>query len=247
MCTIILFHRLFDDYPLAVAANRDEILSRPAEGFAARDHGVFAPKDLSHGGTWIGFNQHGLLAALTNRFGAGRDPSLRSRGEIPRIALAASDANEAAQALLALPAAEFNPFHALVADQRTARVVWSDGKVLHSLILGPGVHVITERSFQDVPPARATRISRLLRNTNRFDPNVLMHVLSDRHPGGVDSPMVYLEGLDYGTRSSVIAALSPSDTVFWESLDRPAFGSFVDRSSDLNAVRFTAGNGVAAL
>lgn len=245
MCTIILFHRLFDDYPLAVAANRDEILSRPAEGFASRESGVFAPKDLEHGGTWIGFNQHGLLAALTNRAGADRDPSRRSRGEIPQIALGAADANEAAQRLLALPALEFNPFHAVVADQRTARVIWSDGRALHSLILGPGVHVVTERSFQELPPARATRISRLLRNTNRFDPNVLMHVLSDRHPGGIDSPMVYLEGLDYGTRSSVIAGLSPTDAVFWESYDRPSFGSFVDRSSELRAVRFTEGNEVS--
>lgn len=246
MCTIILFHRLFDDFPLVVAANRDELLSRPAEGFSARENGIFAPKDLVHGGTWIGFNQYGLLAALTNRAGSDRDPSRRSRGEIPQLALGSADANEAAQALLALDVTLFNPFHAVVADQRNARVVWSDGRTLHSLILGPGVHVVTERSFQAQPPARATRISRLLRHTNRFDPNVLMHVLSDRHPGGIDSPMVYLDGLDYGTRSSVIASLTPEDVRCWESLGRPEFGSFVDRSDDFRAFRFRAGNGVVS-
>jgi uncharacterized protein with NRDE domain len=246
MCTIILFHRLFDGYPLAVAANRDEILSRPAEGFSVQDDAIFAPKDLVHGGTWIGFNQHGVLAALTNRFGAARDPSRRSRGEIPHIALGASDANDGAQRLLHLAATDFNPFHALVADQRTARVVWSDGEALHGLILGPGVHVITERSFQSLPPARATRIGRLLKHTNRFDPNVLMHVLSDRHPGGIDSPMVDLEEFAYGTRSSVIAGLGPDGVICWESTERPSFGSFVDRSSDLEAFRITSGNAASA-
>lgn len=233
MCTIILFHRLFDDYPLAVAANRDEALARPSAGFSVRENGFFAPVDLQHGGTWIGLNRHGLLAALTNRFGAARDASRRSRGEIPNLALDHPDANAAAQRLLALDPKEFNPFHAVVADARTARVVWSDGEALHSLILGPGVHVITERSFQAVPPARATRIARLLRAYRRFDPHTLTHVLSDRHPGGIDAPFVDLEEFDYGTRSGMIAALGGAETLFWESSERPSPESFVDRSEEL--------------
>lgn len=235
MCTIILFHRLFEDYPLAVAANRDELLARPSAGFALRDNGLFMPVDLQHGGTWVGLNRHGLIAGLTNRFGAVRDPSRRSRGEIPVLALDQPDANAAAQRLLAIDPREFNPFHAVLADTRTARVVWSDGEALHSLILGPGVHVVTERSFQAAHPARATRIARLLKNFRRFDPNTLCHVLSDRHPGGIDSPFVDLEEFHYGTRSGMIAALGGSKPVFWESSDRPSPDSFVDRSAELAA------------
>lgn len=233
MCTVILFHRVFDTHPLAVAANRDELLARPAEGFGVRDH-VFSPVDLQHGGTWIGLNAQGMLVALTNRFGAPRDASRRSRGEIPRMALKAPDANTAAQLLLGVEPADFNPFHAVIADQRTARVVWSDGSALHSLILGPGVHVITERSFQSGVPARAARISRLIRALRWFDPHTLVHVLSDRHPGGVDAPFVDLPEFEYGTRSAMIAGLG-AQNVFWESASRPQPDTFVDRTHDLDA------------
>lgn len=243
MCTVIVFHRVFDSHPLAVAANRDELLSRPAEGFSMRD-GLFMPRDLQLGGTWIGFNSQGMLAALTNRFGAPRDASRRSRGELPGIALNAADANAAAQALLAVNPASFNPFHAVVADQRTARVVWSDGEALHSLILGPGVHVITERSFQASAPARATRISRLLRSLRRFDPDTLVHVLSDRHPGGIDAPFVDLPEFEYGTRSSVIAGVGPQ-SVFWESSERPHPESFVDRTAEFSSF-LTSGTSAVA-
>ncbi|MEZ4458439.1 MAG: NRDE family protein [bacterium] len=239
MCTVIVFHRRFDEFPLAVAANRDELLSRPSQGWTVSGS-VFAPRDLVHGGTWIGVNAKGLLVALTNRAGASRDPTKRSRGEIPDIALASGSAAEAGQLLLELQPADFNPFHAIVADQRTARVVWSDGRSLHSLILGPGVHVITESSFQGAPPPRAHRIERLLRSLQRFDPDVLTHVLSDRHPGGMDSPFVDLEEFAYGTRSSAILGLAEDRSLLWESATRPTPNSFVDRSAELHAIRVTS-------
>ena len=236
MCTVILFHRRFEEFPLAVAANRDELLARPSSGWAVNGS-VFAPRDLVHGGTWIGVNADGLLVALTNRAGAPRDSTRRSRGEIPDIALASRTAADAGQCLLELRPAEFNPFHAIVADQRTARVIWSDGHALHSLILGPGVHVITESSFQAAPPARAQRIERLLRSLQRFDPDVLTHVLSDKHPGGMDSPFVDLEEFEYGTRSSAIVGLAEDRSLFWESATRPNPSSFVERSAELHGIR----------
>lgn len=240
MCTIILFHRRFEEFPLAIAANRDEVFSRPALPWAER-HASFSPRDLVHGGTWIGVNKTGLVAALTNRAGAERDASRRSRGEIPDLALAYENASDAAQGLLSLDPRAYNPFHAVVADQRVARVVWSDGESFHSLILGPGVHVITERSFQPAAPGRATLIGRLLRNVSSFDVETLMHVLSDQHPGGIDAPFVSLEKFNYGTRSSAILGISDKQAVFWESPDRPSPESFVDRSDALADFLFTSG------
>ena len=41
-------------------------------------------RDLMAGGTWLAVNDHGVVAGLTNKPAEeGRDPSKRSRGEIP--------------------------------------------------------------------------------------------------------------------------------------------------------------------
>ena len=70
MCTLIVLHRCFAEAPLVLAANRDEFLDRPAEKPTLRQSGsrtVLAPRDLRAGGTWLGLNDAGLFAALTNR------------------------------------------------------------------------------------------------------------------------------------------------------------------------------------
>ncbi len=95
MCTLLLVHRLHAFTPggpsestsplTLLAANRDENTARPAEGWAPRLYGerrAFAPRDVTLGGTWMGMNDAGMVAAVTNRFGLPRDPSRRSRGEI---------------------------------------------------------------------------------------------------------------------------------------------------------------------
>ena len=93
MCTLIVLHRCFADAELLVAANRDEYLDRPAEPPALRrwnGRTVLAPRDVRAGGTWLGLNDAGVFAALTNRPNATPDPTRRSRGLLVVDALAAS-------------------------------------------------------------------------------------------------------------------------------------------------------------
>jgi uncharacterized protein with NRDE domain len=69
MCTLIVLHRCVPGTPLVVAANRDEFLDRPAEGPALRMRSagsIVSPLDLEAGGTWLGLNEHGVFAGLTN-------------------------------------------------------------------------------------------------------------------------------------------------------------------------------------
>ncbi len=56
------------DYPLVVAANRDEFYHRPSTSPTAicSDPLIVAPRDLEAGGTWFGVNGKGLVAAITN-------------------------------------------------------------------------------------------------------------------------------------------------------------------------------------
>lgn len=120
MCTIVLLRTPGHPWPLLIAANRDEMLSREAlpPGRHWPDQpDVVAGRDLGAGGTWLGLNDHGLVAAISNRRGSlGPAPGLRSRGEIPLKALAHDSAARAAAALAALDAGLYRPFNLVIAD-----------------------------------------------------------------------------------------------------------------------------------
>ncbi|HQW21080.1 MAG TPA: NRDE family protein, partial [Rhodocyclaceae bacterium] len=72
MCLILLAWQAHPDYPLVIAANRDEYFSRPtaaAEFWSDRDPPhpeILAGRDLQAGGTWLGISRAGRFAALTN-------------------------------------------------------------------------------------------------------------------------------------------------------------------------------------
>jgi uncharacterized protein with NRDE domain len=84
MCLIVLAWRVRPDFPLVVAANRDEFHARPAEraGFWRDQPAILAGRDLEAGGSWMGVSRSGRFAAVTNYRG-GRDASAKeSRGAL---------------------------------------------------------------------------------------------------------------------------------------------------------------------
>lgn len=68
MCLILLAHRVHAQFPLIVAANRDELHGRPAAAaaFWTDRPQVLAGRDLEAGGTWLGVSKSGRFAAVTN-------------------------------------------------------------------------------------------------------------------------------------------------------------------------------------
>lgn len=68
MCLILLGWRAHPDYPLIVAANRDEFHARPTEPahFWKDAPFLLAGRDAQAGGTWMGVTLNGRFAALTN-------------------------------------------------------------------------------------------------------------------------------------------------------------------------------------
>lgn len=68
MCLILFALHRHPDYPLIVAANRDEFHDRPtaAARFWPEAPQLLAGRDLQGGGTWLGVTRQGRFAALTN-------------------------------------------------------------------------------------------------------------------------------------------------------------------------------------
>lgn len=88
MCLILIAWRADAAFPCVIAANRDELHSRPtaaAHWWPSRPP-ILAGKDLQAGGTWLGMSRTGRFAALTNY----RDPEQRRVQAPSRGALVAS-------------------------------------------------------------------------------------------------------------------------------------------------------------
>jgi uncharacterized protein with NRDE domain len=119
MCLILLAHRMHPDYPLVLAANRDEFYVRataPAAFWEDAPH-VLAGRDLEAGGTWLGLTRSGRWAALTNY----RDPPAARPGRPSRGVLVANflrgDAPPADfLAAVAAEAGRYDGFNLLVGD-----------------------------------------------------------------------------------------------------------------------------------
>jgi len=214
VCTLIVAVGAFADAALLVAANRDERLDRPSEPPALRPVGpipVVAPLDVQAGGTWLGLNAAGLFAGITNRFGAPPDPALPSRGQLVFEALEQTTPAAAARRLADRDPAGLNRFHLLLADRTDAWCVFHDGLSLHAETLGPGIHVLTERSRGAASGGREAWLAeRMAGWSGKAAPRetALMELLAFHHPDDpFDGTCVHADWLGYGTRSTTLLKL----------------------------------------
>ena len=120
MCTVIVLIRPGHDWPLVLAANRDEMLDRawdPPGRYWPDRPGVVAGRDRTAGGTWMGVNDANLVAAVLNRPGSlGPAVGKRSRGELPLLALEHAAASDAAAAITDADASAWRSFNPVIAD-----------------------------------------------------------------------------------------------------------------------------------
>ena len=234
MCTLIVSFRQHSEVPVVVAANRDEVRSRPATGPHRWENEAFvAPRDELAKGTWLGVTAHGLFVGVTNRFPAERFPDRRSRGALVVDALKKPSALALHQALAVLDPKTSNAFHLLYADTTDAFVTWSDGEVLRQSVLEPGLHVVTERSLGGDDRARQSLIEErwpLLPVVEGLPTAAGLQALlgSSRPDDSVGGLCVDVPQLNYGTRSSLVLFLNrrlAASRFFWAdgSPDRTPF------------------------
>jgi uncharacterized protein with NRDE domain len=214
VCTLTVAWQAFPEAPVLVAANRDERYSRPSvePGLIESEHRIVAPTDEEAGGTWIGYNDAGLVAALTNRWAPtpGKD---RSRGLLVREALDREGAEAAARYVERdLDERAYEGFYLLLADRTAAILIEYDGGPrLHRL--DPGVHVVMNTGFDDAyflpegreePARRQAESGRLLGEHLRPEPGETADDWLDRAAGALGDHEfgVCIHGDGFGTRSS---------------------------------------------
>ncbi|HVN84722.1 MAG TPA: NRDE family protein [Candidatus Binatia bacterium] len=167
MCTLALYLRQFEPYPLVVAANRDEFYDRPATPpqVIAHDPWVVAGQDLVAGGTWFGVNEDGLVVGLLNRRRPGGiaavNPTLRSRGLLALEMLQCRSLDDALAHLHNEAGERYNGFNLLLATPSHAYVAHNDDARIHITSLPPGVHLLTNLALNDPTCPRIAKSARL--------------------------------------------------------------------------------------
>jgi uncharacterized protein with NRDE domain len=213
MCTLVVAANVDASSPLVVIANRDEQLGRASSPPMQWPGGFFAPRDELAGGTWLGWNPHGVFVGITNRYLGPRDATRRSRGELVVNALESTSVRAIHEAAGRIDPAQYNGFHLVYTDGREVLATVADGKNLMQLSLGQGLSIVTERSF-----GAADDSARVRRILDRWSEGARDRLLTDHDPADpLAATCIHLADYDYGTRSAMVLRVSPQKeaTMLW--------------------------------
>jgi uncharacterized protein with NRDE domain len=188
MCLILFAHAAHPEFPLVIAANRDEYYRRPtARASFWQDHpNILAGRDLEGMGTWLGVTRSGRFAALTNF----RDPRERrtdapSRGELVSEFLASDQEPREYLADVAIQAPRYNGFNLLAGD--VDAVFYFSSRTASVQQVSPGIHGLSNHLL-DTPWPKVERGKRRLQTalTGEFSAEALLDILRDREPASAN-------------------------------------------------------------
>jgi len=243
MCLMVFALRSHPDYPLVLAANRDEFYLRRTRPAAWWGHAlsVLAGHDEEAGGTWLGITRRGRFAALTNvRAPSERNPHAPSRGTLVLSALQSSESPATWLESNAARMSAYNGFNLLLGDVgplggtniEPRLDYFSNRNGAPSRSLAPGVYGLSNASL-DTPWPKVTRaVTRFACSiASRVDLNLLVHLLENRElardaelpSSGVPYEWeralssIQIRANGYGTRAStVITVRNDGLTTFFE-------------------------------
>jgi uncharacterized protein with NRDE domain len=214
MCTLIGLYRTVPGYDLVVGMNRDEDRLRPAEPpqLLPGPMPIVAPRDARAGGTWIGVNRAGLVAALSNRRGK-TSTTARSRGLLLLDVLEQPKLRAAEIALEREVAAhEYNFFNLFGASREGVRFFSYDGSLRKTRGV-EGLNVLTNAGGNVEGDEKVATIRALAKGETFPNGEKAIHWLEStlRHHGGGDSVPLCIHVPGGGTVSSTILALHNAD------------------------------------
>ena len=257
MCLLVFAWEPGSDFPLIVAANRDERLDRPAHAIGVlsdRDPRILGGQDELAGGTWLAVNEYGVVAGLTNRPApGGRDLTKRSRGELPLMLASRPRAEDAVAHLLeTVVPGQYNPAWLVVGDRDSLTYIELATDLAPTAVaLDPGLHILENVALEE-RSIKADRVGDLIAGARSAGssvwdalPTVLGdHVLppgasvatfgDDHSPRPEATMAACVHTDDYGTRSAALVRVSaapgsPPDVLVADGA--PCSAPFVDVSA----------------
>ena len=230
MCTNVILRRPDHDWPIVLAALRDEMHDRPwlppRRHWPDRDE-VTAGLDQLAGGSWMGLNDSGVVACMLNRTGQlGPAPGKRSRGELVLEALDHADAIDSAMALTELDPSSYRPFNMIVADNRDAYWLRHAGHQgsghpgrVEIIDIPEGVSMLTAQELNDPTTPRIVAYGPRFNAATAPDPDKAdwtewIALMTERSkPGDLEHnrAMAVATNHGYGTVSSSLMALPAPD------------------------------------
>jgi uncharacterized protein with NRDE domain len=231
MCLILVAWRAHPDYPLVVAANRDEFFARPtAPASSWPDKPILAGRDEKEGGTWMGITRSGRFAALTNYRDPTRDRGVASsRGRLVVDYLGADEAPAAWLAANAAGVGDCNGFNLIAASGD--QLAWASNVTGDCQSLAPGVYGLSNHLLDSPwPKVQAARSALAAALTALPDYRLLFDLLRDDtiHPDeelprtGVSIEWerllssAFVKAPGYGTRSSTVLLVSRDGTTLFD-------------------------------
>jgi uncharacterized protein with NRDE domain len=219
MCLLLAAWRVHPRYDLAIAANRDEQHARPSQPVHrwAAPAGILAGRDLLAGGTWLGVNDRGRFAAVTNfHEDATSMPGQPSRGQLVPDYLSGTRAAGDWLRSLEVGAHRFAGFNLLVADGDS---LWfaSNRSETFARELAPGLYGLSNHLLDTPWPKILRARSAMARWVDSGSAALapLRELLLDREVDpGTDLPWPagsgpFVAGEHFGTRSSTWVAREP--------------------------------------
>jgi uncharacterized protein with NRDE domain len=234
MCLVLIALDSHADYPLIVAANRDEFYDRPTApaAFWTDAPSVLAGRDLKAGGTWLGIDRRGRLAAVTNyRQGERERPAPRSRGHLVSDFLTTETGALEYMERVRGDAGFYNGFNLIASDG--GGLLYYSNREDRVRTLVPGVYGLSNHLLDTPWPKVAstkTAFDALLNGGASDLTADLFTLLSDRSRPADDLlpstgigrewerllSSAFIASDDYGTRSSTVVLVGHGGIVFVE-------------------------------
>jgi len=217
MCLIALAHRVSEELPLVLAANRDEDYDRPTHDAHhwPEMEDIVGGRDGLYGGSWLAVRRGGRFAAVTNLRGAVRRK--RSRGFLVSD-FVGGDMDAAAYAeTIARDAGDYAGFH-LIAGEAAGELTYITPE--RQTPLEPGIHAFSNAPSDEEWPktlfaAQSLRNALAITNDEALVDELMRFLRTPRGINNVESE-VFIAGDRYGTRSSTVVLATRSEILFAE-------------------------------
>jgi uncharacterized protein with NRDE domain len=246
MCIFSVIYRVIPDCPVFVLTNRDESTERPSlapHASTLENHTRwFGGSDARAGGTWFGINEHGLVAAITNRKKENVSANPRSRGLLCRDALGHETAKNAVDWVLGtLSQHEYAGFNLVLVSSAEAWVVEAADSTAATR-LDPGIHSVSNGPFHSSDNPRVKLAQSLVRRMIDEEPDWRAFVPRAEQICAVhatdNAPGMCLDGENWGTVGSTIAALAANraDAQYHYAPGAPCRTPYTDYSETLRQI-----------